>query len=332
MHQWSTVTYKTMEYNRPDFVDIMSIKLPRAALKHDYLLDGMFSFTALHLAHEHQANPHAMDDYIATAMSYRDRGMQRAGPALQAFQQVHYVPEESEVFAVFWFAALTGLVSMASTVLTRRETENFASPGNVTGRAFINMQVELAQLWRGTSAIMVVAEAVNKNPGVCIRDDVPELQRALLDPEIEAALSHLEILLSSPAPTPDSGVVEDDHTPLYCQSVALIRRGYESHAKNGSVDDAMSWGTILGSEFASLLQEGVPRALLSTLCYGTLLDVVSVRWWGGDAGRMLVHECSAELAGCPEEWYPLIRWARTRVGLPEVSPASSGLSDTPSVG
>ena len=149
----------------------------------------------------------------------------------------------------------------------------------------------------------------------------------------DAALSQLESLIRYPASTPNSDVVEGDHTPLYCQSVALIRRGYEAYAENGSVDDAMAWGPILGNDFALLLKEGVPRALLSALCYGTLLDKISaVRWWAGDAGRMLIHECSVELAGCPEEWHPLIRWARTRVGLPEASPASSGPSDPPSVG
>lgn len=333
MHQWSTETYKSMKYNRPDFANIMAVKLPRSALKYEYLLDGMFSFTALHLAHQHMADPHTMDEYVAAAISFRDRGMQRAAPAIQEFQQLNYEPEASEVFAMFWFAALTGMTSMALTVLTRREPENFATPEIVTGRAFINMQVELAQLWRGTRAIMVIASTMNTNPDVYIRGDAPEPKSNDLDPETDAALSQLESLLRYPASTPNSGVVEGDHTPLYCQSVALIRRGYESHAENGSVDDALAWGPILGNDFALLLKEGVPRALLSALCYGTLLDKISVaRWWTGDAGRMLIHECSVELAGCPEEWHPLIRWARTRVGLPEASPASSGPSDPPSVG
>jgi len=332
MHQWSTATCKSMEYNRPDSREKMAIDLPRSALKYEYLLDGMFSFTALHLAHEHQADPHTMDYYVAAAMSFRDRGMQRAAPAIQEFQNIDYKPEANEVFAVFWFAALTGMTSMALTVLTRREPENFASPEIVTGRAFINMHVEIAQLWRGTRAIMIFAASMETDPGVYIRPDEPEPQSTALDPETDAALSQLETFISNAAPTPSSGVVDQDHTPLYIQSVALIRKGYDTLAANGHVDDTLAWGPILGNDFALLLKEGVPRALLSTLCYGTLLDKASRRWWARDAGRMLVHECSVELAGCPEEWYPLIRWARTRVGLPEASPASSGPSDPPSVG
>lgn len=332
MHQWSTATYKSMEYNRPDSETTLAINLPRSALKYDYLLDGMFSFTALHLAHEHQADPHTMEYYVAAAMSFRDRGMQRAAPVIQEFHHIDYKPEASEVFALFWFAALTGMTSMALTVLTRREPANFASPGHVTGRAFINMQVEMAQLWRGTRSIMILASTMKTNTGVYIRDDEPEPSVAALDPETDAALSQLETFISNPAPTPSSSVSEEDHTPVYRQSVALIRKGYESFAENGSVDDALAWSPILGSGFAHSLDEGVPLALLNTLCYGTLLDRISVRWWAGDAGRMLVHECSTALAGCPEEWHPLIRWARTRVGLPEASPASSGPSDPPSVG
>lgn len=332
MHQWSTATAATLENIKPDSLKMMAIDLPRSALKYEYLMDGMFSFAALHLADQHHADPHTMDYYVATAMSFRERGMQRAAPAIQEFHQIDYEPEASEVFAVFWFAALAGLTTMALTVLTRREPENFASPENATGRPFINMQVEMAQLWRGTRAIMQIASTMNTNTKVYMRGDDPAPRGTALDPEIDAVLSQLEVLINKFAPTPSSGVAEEDHTPLYCKSVALTRGGFESHAANGSIDDALAWSPILGNDFALLLKEGVPLALLCTLCYGTLLDKASVRWWAGDSGRMLVHECSAELAGCPEEWHFLIRWARTKVGLPEASPASSGLSDPPSVG
>jgi hypothetical protein len=215
-------------------------------------------------------------------------------------------------------------------VLTRREPANFASPEQPTGRAFINMQVEIAQLWRGTRAIMDVATTMSNRVYIGAEPVAPQV--APLDTDTEAALSQLEVFINKAAPTPSNGIVEEDHTPLYHQSVTLIRRGLESYAGNGSLDDTMAWSPTLGNDFALLLKVGAPRALLSTLCYGTLLDKVSARWWAGDAGRVLVHECSAELAGCPEEWHPLIRWARAKVGLPDSSPASSGPSDPPSVG
>ena len=330
MHHWTTATYQTMEYKRPDSARLMAVDLPRSALKYEYLLDGIFSFTALHLAHLNQADPHTMDYYVAAAMSSRDRGMQRAAPAIQEFHQADYEPEASEVFAMFWFSALAGMVTMALTVLTRREPANFASPEHVTGRAFINMQVEIAQLWRGTRAIMDIATTMKAD--VYTGSETLDPQSVGLDVETEAALSQLEILITKPTPKPSNGVPEEDHTPLYRQSVALIRKGFESYAANGSLDDTMAWSPTLGNDFALLLKEGAPRALFSTLCYGILLDKVSKHWWAGDAGRVLIHECSAELAGCPEEWYPLIRWTRTRVGLPDSSPASSGPSDPPSVG
>jgi hypothetical protein len=330
MHHWTTSTFKTIEYDRPDSARMLTIDLPRSALKYEYLLDGIFSLTALHLAHENQADPHTMDYYIAAAMSSRERGMQRAAPAIQEIHQIDYEPEASEVFAMFWFSAIAGMVTMALTVLTRREPANFASPEHPTGRAFINMQVEIAQLWRGTRAIMDVASTMNNR--VYLRVEDLEPLSVSLDAETEAALSQLEILINKAAPAPSNGVDEEDHTPLYRQSVALIRKGLESYAGNGSLDDTMAWSPTLGNDFALLLKVGAPRALLSTLCYGTLLDKVSARWWAGDAGRVLVHECSAELAGCPDEWHPLIRWARTKVGLPDSSPASSGPSDPPSVG
>jgi hypothetical protein len=335
MHHWTTSTYKTMEIERPDLARLMTIDLPRSALKHEYLLDGIFSLTALHLAHEHQADPHTSDYYIAAAMSCRERGMQRAAPAIQEINQIDYQPEASEVFAMFWFSAIAGMVTMALTVLTRREPSNFASPDHPTGRAFINMQVEIAQLWRGTRVIMEVASSMPAKVYTGAEPVVQEQsaqQQSALDSETEAALSQLEVLITKPVSGVSDSEAEDDHTELYRHSATLIRKAFESDAATGSLDDTMAVGATLGNDFAILLKEGAPRALLSTLCYGTILDKVSRRWWAGDTGRMLVHECSGELIGCSEEWQPLIRWARAKVGLPDPTPGSSGPSDPPSVG
>lgn len=323
-----------MEYDRPGAENLMTVDLPRSALKHEFLLDGIFSLTALHMAHQSQADPHTSDYYIAAAMSCRERGMQRAAPAILELHQPESQPDESEIFAMFWFSAIAGMVTMSLTVLTRREPSNFATPDPPTGRAFINMQVEIAQLWRGTRAIMDVASSLHTNVynGTSYPLNRKDGATVRLDPEIEAALSQLEILVTKPASSPCNGSDKDDHTPLYRHSAELIRRSYESWTIEKSIDDAMAWSATLGNEFAMLLKEGAPRALLSTICYGTLLDGVSARWWAGDSGRALVHECSVELRGCPDEWQGLIRWARTKVGLPESSPASSGPNDPPSVG
>ncbi|GAB7334817.1 hypothetical protein MBLNU13_g06731t1 [Cladosporium sp. NU13] len=320
-----------MQTSKLNSEQVLAINLPRSALKYEYLLDGIFSFTALHLAYQHQDDPHTMDHYTTAGMSFRERGMQRAAPAIQEYNLMGNDPEPSEVVALFWFSALAGLTSMALTVLTRREPANFASPELVTGRPFINMHVEMGQLWRGTRTIGHVALSMNAEADIYTRDDL-EPKGGIVDAETDAALSQLELLISKPVTTPGSGVVDEDHTPLYCQSVALTRRGFKAYAATGTLDDALGWSPILGNDFSLLLKEGVPRALLCTMCYGTLLDVASIRWWASDSGRMLVHECSKELAGCPEEWYPLIRWARARVGLPESNTPSSVPSDPPSVG
>lgn len=332
MHHWTTSTYKTMEYDRSNSDKIMTIDLPRSALKHEFLLDGIFSLTALHMAHQSQADPHTSDYYVAAAMSCRERGMQRAAPAIQDFHQPGHQPDESEVFAMFWFSAIAGMVTMAATILTRREPSNFSSPDLPTGRPFINMQVEIALLWRGTRAILEAASAIRSS--VYNGGDPLLTQQVVvdLDPELEAVLSQLEIFMSKPVSTPGDDMHDDDHTPTYRQSAQLIRKSFEAWAHNKSVEHAMAWSPTLGIDFAMLLKEGAPRALLSTMCYGTLLDKVSARWWAGDAGRELVHECSVALKGCPDEWQRLIQWARNNVGLPEHSPASSGPSDPPSVG
>lgn len=316
MHHWTTITYKSMAYERPESLPLMTIDVPRSALKHEYLLDGIFSFTALHLAYLNQADPHTADYYVAAAVSFRDRGMQRVAPAMQEFHLSEVEPEQTEIFAMFWFSAFAGMVTMALTVVTQREPSNYATSNPPTGRAFINMQIEIAQLWRGTRAIMQIATELRADVYVGIE---PREGVTKLGPDLDSRLSELAMLIDK-KPSTTNGDVEHDYTPLLRQSVAVLRKSFESWYSTGTLDETMSWGPQLGNDFALLVKEGAPRALLSTMVYGTLLNHVSHKWWAEGAGKALVDECSIALDGCPQDWHDIIRWARAQVELPVREP------------
>jgi hypothetical protein len=302
-----------MAYDGRGKPDLLQVDLPRSALKYEYLLDAIFGYTALHLAYQNQADLYTMEYYVSAALSFRDRGLQRVAPAMQEFQLVDSKPEESEMFAIFWFSTFAGLFTMSLAVVNDLQRSLGAANSDHKGMPFTNMLVELAQLWRGTQTIVEVASALRAKVYVLASDEAGEETK--LEPELDARLSQLAAFVDKPEPS--AGVVEEDqHAPLYRRSVSDMRKGFESMLTTDALDDMMGWVSGLGSEFALLLEAGDPRALLSTMCYGTLLAQVTNKWWAEGVGKALVDECSMALAESPEEWHDLIRWARARVDLP----------------
>lgn len=303
-----------MAYERGKNPNLLQVDLPRSALKYEYLLDAIFAFTALHLAYQNLADPHTSEYYVSAAVSFRDRGLQRVAPAMQEFQLIDSKPEESEMFAMFWFSAFAGMFTMSLAVVVNRQPLGTAH-SNHTGKPFTNMLVEIAQLWRGTQAIIEVASALRAKVYISANDEQQSSEETKLDPEVDSRLSQLMAFVDTPGSS-SGGVEEEAHAGLYRRSVLHMRSASESLAATGTFDETMAWAPTMGNDFALLLEEGVPRALLSTMCYGTLLAQVSHKWWAEGVGKALVDECSLALAGSPDEWHDLIRWARARVDLP----------------
>jgi len=307
-----------MAYDRGGNPDFMRSGLPRLALKYDYLLDAVFALTALHLAYEKYADPQTSEYYLSAAVSFRDRGLQRMAPAMREFQ-LENTAEEGEMFAMFWFSAITGMLTMSMVVVLNRQRLSIAhSERPSTAKPFISMLVETAQLWRGTQAIIDVAKTLRARVYISVNEQLPDSEGAKLDPEIDARLSQLETFIEKPGPSTGAveEEIEDQHANIYRSSVSLMRKAFESILATGTFDDTMAWAPTMGNDFALLLEEGVPRALLSTMVYGTLLARVSHKWWAEGVGKALVDECSMALAESPEEWHDLIRWARAEVDLP----------------
>lgn len=304
---------------------MLTVDLPRSALAHEYLLDGIFSFTALHLAFDNQGDPATVDHYVSAAILFRNRGLQRAAPALQDFHLRDSEPEPREVFALFWFSAFAGMITLALTLVTRRDPSSFASPGATSSRfPFLSMQVEMTQLWRGSRAIMEIASTFGIGLDFVSVEPPPadelKANEGRLDAEIQARLSQLEILNNKSCPA-SPGADADEHERLYRDSVRILRDGYGTWAASGNLNVLMSWSAALGNEFALLLKQEAHLPLINVLCYGVLFEVtqqISGRWWMKGAGKSLVDDCSAALAGCPDEWQDLIQWARAKVELPVI--------------
>lgn len=98
MHRWSTTTYKSL-CSVPEDHYYLQIEVPRGALRHDFLLHGLFAITALEIA----AVCSDLTDsakYVCTAMEYYDKGSESFRAAL-----CEVTPENQHYLYIFAIAA-----------------------------------------------------------------------------------------------------------------------------------------------------------------------------------------------------------------------------------
>jgi len=301
MHHWITSTCDSIRSKRHG-LDTPSNIMPSEGLTHTYLLDIMFSFTALHIAF---LKPDQADDYIAAALQYQTKGMQSVAPSLAN-------PSEDDLFSVFWFSALVGMVNVALTVVTRE----------TNGETFTGMLIKLAQLWSGTRTIMDMARSTPTALAKTVRAaraPTPDRSLVELDADVEEHFILAEKIVDS------EHADQDASTSVYRESIRVSRKALKSWAAEGVFDDIMSWAPLLGNEYAASLSAGNPVALLCTMCYGVVMHQIDHVWWMKGAGKAVVEECSMALRESREDWKSIIHWARARVGLPmEVKPEPVG--------
>lgn len=71
MHRFSTITYVSL-CSVPEDQHYLQIEVPRGALRHDFLLNGVFAITALEIAMCDKTVD--ASKYFCTAMEYYDKG------------------------------------------------------------------------------------------------------------------------------------------------------------------------------------------------------------------------------------------------------------------
>lgn len=107
LHQYLTSTYRTLSED-----DIsahhFSISIPRMATLFPYLLDGMFAFSALHLASIEADN---RQSWINTALRYQSQACSGLGTVLSNISTQHQEPAFMSSVFIMLFA--TGLPSIS---------------------------------------------------------------------------------------------------------------------------------------------------------------------------------------------------------------------------
>lgn len=316
MHRWSTTTYKSI-CTLPEDEPCIQVELPRWALKHEFLLHGIFAMSALEAAI--CAGPD-MDEaesamYVRAAMEYYDKG----SGAFRA-QLLEVSPEN--IHSVYMFSYMAMAINMALSQCVPDGDGNQSMLGRIT---------VLLELFLGSSSIAVrhmdwlldgPISTLIIRAGLLL---MPAIMQPI-DESTDAALSRLTAVVNSGVSIPN-----DDQAAKEAASSRL--EAYQNAATNlcvcFSVDVnsrmtgfCVAFPSLAGRDFTLGVKNSEPVALFILLHWAILLQRLGDwMWWAGSVGRRLVQEIADVLANMyPDlattpEWRDGIVWACEQVGI-----------------
>lgn len=311
MHRWSTSTYKSLA-SIPEDNQWLQDDMARWALKHEYLLQGMFAFSALEIVL--CGGPVVVEEdyekyYAKLAVEYYDK-------ASRSFRaQLEDVNAENAQ-KVFMFSFLAISINMALGQCTAFEE---------LYEGVLERLVTLWELLMGNASIAdqhfdaLISGALSKSTeALMLRTQLQTETPTSLGKETEDALERLAIIVNKACETPS------DVSSSYRASLSAIQTCFTEDSKDVFKGIAIGFPALAGRDFGIALKSSDPVALMITMFWGVQLNELGkMAWWVGTFGKKMVDEVS-EILWEPEagheimnlpEWKVCITWARIEVGL-----------------
>ncbi|KAM0342702.1 hypothetical protein ACHAPU_009313 [Fusarium lateritium] len=297
--------------------------MARWALKHEYLLQGMFAFSALEVALCGGAVV-VEDDYAAyyarLAVEYYDK-------ASRSFRaQLENVTAENAQ-KVFMFSFLAVSVNMALGQCTAFEELQ---------EGVLERMVTLWELLMGNASIAnqhfdaLISGALSRSTeSLLLRTQLQTETPPSLSKDTEEALERLSIIVNkaceiAPDSAPDDTSTANTRIQSYRASVSAIQTCFVQDSKDVYRGVAIGFPAMAGRDFGEALKSSDPVALLLMVYWGVQLNTLGkIAWWAGTFGKKMVDEVS-KLLWVPEleseimrmpEWRECITWARAEVDL-----------------
>lgn len=322
MHRWSTSSYKSLA-SIPEDEQWLQDDMARWALKHEYLMQGMFAFSALEIVLCGGAVVVEEDYetyYAKLAVEYYDK-------ASRSFRaQLENVTAENAQ-KVFMFSFLAVSVNMALGQCTAFEELH---------EGVLDRLVTLWELLMGNASIAdqhfdaLISGALSKSTeALMVRTQLQTETPTSLSKETEDALERLSLIVNKACETPPSTEPVDEsegnvRIHSYRASLSAIQTCFVQDSKEVFKGIAIGFPALAGRDFGLALKSSDPVALLITMFWGVQLDTLGkMAWWVGTFGKKMVDEVS-EILWTPDpghqimnmpEWRQCITWARTEVDL-----------------
>ncbi|RYP15888.1 hypothetical protein DL765_005422 [Monosporascus sp. GIB2] len=315
----------------PEEESYLSCVMPREALKHEFLLDGIFAVAALDIARSSEEPDATKYEHIA--LEYYNRGS-------AAFRALLADIPPDTYHLMFIFATAAAVMVLGLPQGTGDSEDEMTALGRI---------ITLADLFSGTLLIVHAGwdklidapypfrealsvkvsspEALDPNCPV-ERDGLPYRLASLdlLDDEIKTALARLDSV-NDELHGPRQAVGEGEHAAegdarsvheMYRLAIFWLKENFAERAVKGYF---LSFFSLAGQDFAAAMKNAEPVALFILLHWAVELDAAGRdQWWAKGLGRQLVIEVSDILQSSQLVLIPDgrdgIAWVRQRVGLP----------------
>ncbi|KAH8807549.1 C6 transcription factor [Xylogone sp. PMI_703] len=318
MHRWSTSTWKSF-CSVPDDHDYIQNVLPRDALRHSYLLNGIFAMTALDMFMH--ASCRSPSIYLQAALEYSDRSSSAFRDALSAItsENLHLLYLYSVISAAF------NLVIPQCLFMVSPEQPQPSMLERVT--TFSNLLL-------GAINIATTDWTAFMDSPVSIRATFDLLQTTSLDfmgDDERHALRLLGCVLDEAYPEIDpddntdrelSSDGENVRSPreMYQTAFTQLQLCFAEDARGAIQGLSISMPNTCGRDYVAAMSNEEPLVLLFLMYWGVLFERFSSNaWWAQSVGRILIMEVSdtliqSSLSAIPEARQGML-WTRQQVGL-----------------
>ncbi|KAJ1714582.1 hypothetical protein NYO67_3252 [Aspergillus flavus] len=290
MHVWSLKTCRSFSSNLSGVSQSFMVE---QAFHHPFLMDSLLALTSLHIAsgtassNDNDVSNHHGSLNLALVSEYIDDALHYQNSAVPAFSSALENISPLNCDALFACSVIMMACAFAAPLIgsSRGNTrESLTSPFHfVKG---IHSVIDKARPWmaNGPFRFAIITHSDDDWESSQQDNEVFHRLRKLCfhgDPAIRNILFH---------------------------AITLLRNCF---AKDETM--AIPWIVVVGEDFADLVQQEVPMALLVYMYWGVLLSRLKEVWWATLSGRGIVNDLAKELAGI-DGWTEAIQWATEEVG------------------
>ncbi|KAF2501704.1 hypothetical protein BU16DRAFT_613551 [Lophium mytilinum] len=295
MHRWSTSTFKCLCI-LPEDVQYLQVEVPRAAFRHDYVLNGILALAALEIAiGDHTTDVSKKRAYLGHASRYYALASESLRAALcNITEETHH--------SIYQCSMMLTVINMALPLPRQVEDNKF----DKTRPGMLDRMVTLFSLFLGNGSIVLKMRPEN------------------LDAITAAALARLSTVIDGASPTLASGdsMAVDEPLDPYQEAVKQLRECFMLDSDDSIKGFSIAFPMFAGPKFALAFKRMEPLALFIVMHWGVLLHRPPPQaWWAVGVGERLVREISEMLMLKIQpadmlEWHQNLTWAREHVGLP----------------
>ncbi|GKT44625.1 uncharacterized protein ColSpa_04806 [Colletotrichum spaethianum] len=288
MHHYGTATCETLG-EIPQQIELWKTAIPKKAMRHEYLMDGLLSIAALHYAH---LDPSMGWAYTEAAVQYQNSGLIGYRTAL-----LHINDDNYEAIFIF---------SVILTVL------GFAMPAAYTERQPVSPAETIFSIYELLKGIaltsQVYSEAIQSGMFSPLFQKVDRRHSnpcIMPSGQVEAAMARLRQRAGFM-----TKYVGTEAQEVYISSIDSLEASFRDVAASQTISIVMAWPVMVNDKLVSLFKQGDPMALLIWVHYGVLALMIHDRWWGKGFGVRLIEDLCSTLHGLDPEWASWTEWAR----------------------